>query len=86
VSRVSSKATRRLGPSALFALIERNKARGKPVVNLTTRKTYPSVQAAADSVGALRSSIVQAIKRGGSCRYQRWAYAEKNGGAIEFPD
>jgi hypothetical protein len=75
-----------LSPEARLRLIEMNRTRTRSVVNLTTRRTYPSVVAAAEAVGALQSSIIQAIKRGGTCRYQRWAYAEEKGGTIEFPD
>ena len=68
-----------MGEAARSRLIEHNKRRARPVIRLTDGKLFPSVAAGALAVGALDSSIIQAIKRGGMCRGHRWQYQYPHG-------
>lgn len=69
-----NRRNRELSPDDRQRLIEMSLSRSRPVIRLSDGERFPSVVAAAADVGALKSSIVQAIKRGGTCRGHRWRY------------
>lgn len=52
------------------------KGQARPVVNLDTGKTFPTIGAASFAIRRGLNGVGLAIKRGGRCGGHRWAYRE----------
>eukprot|EP00808_Paulinella_micropora_P008933 g7015.t1 len=50
--------------------------RARPVMALETKTIYPSIVAAARSLGVNESSVRMSIARGVKCKGSSWAYVE----------